>query len=118
LQVVSTPEITPFWPGLGVGGILAGVVLKFYRDDRKASEDRYERLAQESRTQYSALAKESNERAAVIASDFRQIVEDNTRALTTLSEKISNISSGDVVTVRQLLEAIGKPIIRSGGGAD
>jgi gas vesicle protein len=128
LQAAS-PEVTPFWPGLGIGGVLAAVVLKFYRDDRKTSEDRYEKLAKEAQERYAALAKEaqdryaalakdSNERAAELAGDFRLIVQDNTRALTVLAEKISAISSGDAVTVRQLMEAIAsyrRPTSGAGG---
>jgi hypothetical protein len=102
LQAVTSPEFTT-WPALGVGGLLAGVMFKFYRDDRKSSEDRYERLAKEAQERYAALAKESNERAAMIAADFRQIVEDNTKALTELSVAIHTDNS---VSVRQLLDAL------------
>ena len=48
----------------GLGGVLAGLMFYFYRRDRQDSEKRYERLAV----------------------GFRQIVEDNTAALTSLKD--------------------------------
>lgn len=48
---------------LGVGGAIAAVVLWMYRADRKASEERY----------------------VALATDFRAIIQDNTRALTQLT---------------------------------
>mgnify|MGYP001562818035 FL=1 len=51
---------------LGVGGVLAGVIFHFYRQDRKTSEDRYAALAQ----------------------DFRTIVQDNTAAMVKLCQMI------------------------------
>jgi len=104
---VPNVEAAPFWPTLGVGGAIAVLVLYLWRFDRKESQDRYERLAKESQDRYERLAKESNERAAEIANEFRQIVQDNTRAITTLGEKISGMnSSSEALTVRMLLEAI------------
>lgn len=99
---------------LGVGGGIAALVITMWRQDRKESQDRYERLA-----------KESQERYAVISADFRGIVEDNTKAITSLTERISHESS-EGLTVRMLVEALraGKPINieprtgSAGGGAD
>jgi hypothetical protein len=79
---------------LGVGGGIAALVLGLWRVDRKDSQERY-----------AALAKESNERAAEIAADFRTIVQDNTRAITQLAEKLE---SADAVTVRMLVEVLRK----------
>lgn len=105
VQAVS-PDGAPLWPSLGVGGGIAALVIGMWRIDRKDSQDRYAQLAKESQDRYAALAKDSNERAAEIAADFRSIVQDNTKALTELSERVSSISSGDSVTVRQLMEAV------------
>lgn len=77
LQAVeSTPLVS-----LGVGGAIALGVISMWRVDRKESQDRYER----------------------IAADFRTIVQDNTKALTALAEKLEN---SDAVTVRMLVEAM------------
>jgi hypothetical protein len=98
------------WPVLGVGGVLAGVVYKFYRDDRKSSEDRY-----------ALLAKESQERYAALAENYRQIVEANTKAITELA---GSITTDNAVTLRLLLRALdtGKrvniePEVQTKGGA-
>lgn len=93
---------------LGVGGGIATLVIGLWRQDRKESQDRYAVLAKESQERYAALAKESNDRAGQIANDFRTIVQDNTRAVTVLAEKIHQASDGDGVTVRLLLEALKK----------
>lgn len=117
-QAVS-PDGAPFWPTLGVGGGIAALVIGMWRLDRnesqkryadlaKESQDRYASLAKESQDRYTALAKESNERAAAIAADFRVIVQDNTKALTELSGKVSGISEADIVTVRLVIEALRK----------
>jgi hypothetical protein len=115
----ATSEGTPFWPSLGVGGAIAILVITFWRLDRKESESRYKQLADESQTRYSALAgdsqeryerlaTESQERYERLAKDFRSIVEDNTRAITSLGEKIGGIQSSDIATVRMLMEALKK----------
>jgi len=51
---------------LGVGGVLAGGMFVAYRNDRKASEDRL----------------------AEFTKDFRTIVQDNTKAMTSLIDVI------------------------------
>ena|SRR5271157_180234 len=89
---------------LGVGGGIAALVITMWRQDRKDSQERYERLAKEAQERYASLAKESNERAAVIAADFRVIVQDNTKAITALSEKFE--ANDDALTVRMLLAAL------------
>jgi hypothetical protein len=75
----EVPTVSPFI-SLGVGGVIAGLVLSLWRQDRNESQQRY-----------TQLAKESNERAASIASDFRTIVQDNTRAITALAEKLNGV---------------------------
>ncbi len=44
----GSPELQPL-ATLGVGGAIAGLVLVFYRSDRKASEERYSALAMDNR---------------------------------------------------------------------
>lgn len=115
-QAVATDPATYPLVSLGVGGGIATLVIGLWRQDRKESsernsaqskesEERYERLAKESQDRYAALAKESHERAAEIAADFREIVQENTKAITVLAEKIT---TGDSVTVRLLVEALRK----------
>ena len=103
LQAVATDPSAPL-VSLGVGGSIAALVIYAWRQDRKESQERYERLAKESQDRYASLAKESNERAAVIAADFRIIVQDNTKAITALSEKFE--TNDDALTVRMLLAAM------------
>ena len=67
----------PDWGTLGIGGAMASLVFFFYRQDRKASEDRY-----------AADRKTSEERYAALAIDFRQIVQENTQAVTGLKDMI------------------------------
>ena len=76
LQAASSNDISPL-VSLGAGGAIAALVLSLWRQDRKDSQDRYERLA-----------KDSNERTAAIAAEFRSIVQDNTRAITALTERL------------------------------
>lgn len=66
LQGATGPELAPF-AGLGIGGGLAAFMFYFYRQDRKHSEDRYEALAK----------------------DFREIVEHNTEAMTSLRDSLN-----------------------------
>lgn len=89
---------------LGVGGAIAALVIGFWRQERKESADRYAVLALQSQERYAVLAKEAQERYAILATDFRSIVQDNTRALTVLSEAIT--SSDSAITVRMLREAL------------
>jgi len=86
---------------LGVGGGIAALVISLWRQDRRDSQERYAKLAEESQERYAALAKESNDRAASIAVDFRLIVQENTKALTALSGKID--SRADVCAVSEML---------------
>lgn len=67
------PSMGGYWDGaLGGGGMgLAGLMFYFYRQDRKASED--------------SLTK--------IASEFREIVEGNTRAITALKTVIESVDN-------------------------
>lgn len=67
------PSMGGYWDGaLGGGGMgLAGLMFYFYRQDRKASED--------------SLTK--------IASEFRGIVEGNTRAITALKTVIESVDN-------------------------
>jgi len=60
--------------GLGIGGILAFVVMRYYREDRRASEDRY----------------------AALATDFRKTVVENTAAITQNTGAITNLR--DMIT--------------------
>ncbi len=68
---------------LGVGGAIAALVIAMWRQDRKESQDRY-----------ALLAKDSIERAAALAVEFRHIVQDNTKALTVLSESVASDKAG------------------------
>ena len=68
LQAPVDPGIL-HWDGfasLGVGGVLAGMMFFFYRQDRKASEERHERLTL----------------------DHRSMIQENTQAMTRLCETI------------------------------
>ena len=64
---LQTNPIPTEWTGLEVGGVLAGTVFYFYRMDRRTSEDRYAKLGD----------------------DFRQIVQENTAAITALRETLA-----------------------------
>jgi len=56
----------------GLGAVMAGMMFIFYQRDRKASEDRY----------------------AALATEFRTIVQDNTKALVTLTDAMREAGSG------------------------
>jgi hypothetical protein len=58
----------PNWSALGIGGVLAGVMFYFYRIDRQASE----------------------QRLGAIISDFRSIIEANTKAMTALERAVGD----------------------------
>jgi hypothetical protein len=58
-QTTDIPNLT----GLGIGGVLASVMFYFYRQDRKSSE----------------------ESIKTFAGEFRQVVENNTAAMTKLT---------------------------------
>lgn len=92
LQEVGNPSPLV---SLGVGGGIAALVLGLWRQDKKDSDARY-----------AALAKESNERAAAIASDFRVIVQENTRAVTALTGKLDGI--GEQTKIVELLTEVVK----------
>lgn len=78
---------------LGVGGGIAALVLTLWRQDKKDSDARY-----------ASLAKESNERAAAIAADFRVIVQENSKALTSLAGKLDGI--GEQAKIVELLTEV------------
>jgi hypothetical protein len=61
------------FPTLGVGGILAGILFYFYRNDRREWMERYERMS----IRFEGLAK-----------DFKIVVQDNTKAITIITERI------------------------------
>lgn len=67
------------WISLGMGGAIAALVISLWRQERKESQDRY-----------AALAEESMKRYALMAGEFRTIVQDNTKALTELGDKLGN----------------------------
>lgn len=56
-----------WFSSLGVGGVLGGLALVFYRQDRKASEKRYSTLSE----------------------GFREIVQENTKAITLLTNTMT-----------------------------
>lgn len=64
--LLQTADVPNGWGALGVGGALAGVMFYFYREDRRVSETRM----------------------ATILSDFRSIIEANTKAMTALEQAI------------------------------
>ena len=66
LQATNAPD----WATLGVGGILAGGMFLFYREDRKRSEAERTEIAKDLRD---------------LAKAFREVVEDNSRAISTLT---------------------------------
>jgi hypothetical protein len=89
LQAVGGPETAPFWPTLGIGGGLAALMFTLWRQDRQESQSRFEKLA----------------------ADFRDVIEDNTKAMTALLVKIDDLP--DRCAAAELLVEIvkkGKPI--------
>lgn len=75
LQSTSIPDL-----GIGVGaGGLAGVVFYFYRQDRKANE-----------TRLSEIQAENAKRMDGVLSDFRSIIEANTKAMTALTDQLAS----------------------------
>lgn len=65
------------WLGqFGLGAVMAGLMFHFYRVDRKASEERTLKLAEEFRT---------------LAQEFRQIVKDNTEAVTNNTSAVRSL---------------------------
>ncbi len=66
------------WGALGIGGVLAGVIFYFYREDRKASEDRLQKMHEACEARLNA-----------ITDDFRLIVQENTAASQKLTDLIT-----------------------------
>jgi hypothetical protein len=66
--LLQTAADVPNWAPLGVGGVLAGVMFYFYRQDRLESE----------------------KRMGEIIKDFRGIIEANTAAMTGLQKAIEH----------------------------
>lgn len=60
-------------PTVGISGILALVIFHFYRKDTKEHMTRYEELMH---------------RFELLANDFKTVIQDNTRAIVTISERI------------------------------
>ena len=59
-------EELQYLSNLGLGAVFGGVIFLIYRADRKHSEERYRRLA----------------------SDFKEVIEQNTKAMTRLAERL------------------------------
>jgi hypothetical protein len=66
LLLQTDPSDLKDWGSLGVGGLLAGVMFYFYRQDRKDSEARY----------------------AKIAEDFKQTIIESTRVTASVAEAL------------------------------
>jgi hypothetical protein len=81
LILQAATDSFPSLPIVGIGGGVGALIFFYYRQDRKESERRYAELSR----------------------DFRKIVEDNTRALTSLQEAIT---SDNAATLRLLLQAL------------
>lgn len=62
LQATEAPN----WATLGIGGVLAGIMFWFYRQDRERSE----------------------KRLGDVASDYKSTIQENTKAITRLNEKL------------------------------
>jgi hypothetical protein len=97
LQQVDQPGYP--WVSLGVGGAVSALVITLWRQERKESAERY-----------AALAKEALERYAALGLEFRTIVQDNTKALVVLSDRLANQEGACAVAV-MLME-----LIKSGKG--
>ncbi len=74
LLMLQAPAITPDqWlnslPSLGVGGMLAGIMFFFYRTDRQASEQRLSKITE----------------------NFLQVIQDNTKAMTSVVDVINKL---------------------------
>jgi hypothetical protein len=81
--VPGAPSLSPLL-SLGVGGAIAVLVLALWRLDRKESSERY----------------------SAIAADFRNIVQENTKAMTALCEKMD--ANGESVKTLELLREVMK----------
>lgn len=68
--------------GLGIGGLLAFITMRYYREDRKASEERYAADRKASEERYAADRKASEERMAALANEYRKNIIENTVAIT------------------------------------
>ena len=68
-----TVEEMKWFATLGVGGILAAMTFHFYRLDRKRSEDQLVKMVEDQKT---------------ISAELLQVVQQNTRAVQSLTETI------------------------------
>lgn len=90
------PELLKWFATLGVGGILAGIMFYVYRQREK---DHATHIA-ESEKEHLARMVESQQRFAEMSENFRDIVEENTKALTQLSVALE----GKICPYEKLLE--------------
>ncbi len=86
--LIETTSEYQWLASLGVGGVLAGILLVFYRQDRKSSEDRLSQERKASEDRYAQDRKASEDRYAALAMDFRRLVTENTAALTHNTEAV------------------------------
>lgn len=73
---------TPWWAGLGIGGILAGVIAHFYRQDRKDAEIRFERMMVEQQ----AERERSDERLHAVIQQYQDDRQDILKLFSTLHQ--------------------------------
>jgi hypothetical protein len=76
------------WTTLGVGGGIAALVLVFYRQDRMRAEATIAKMAEASEKRLLELSQASEARIVEFAKDFRIIIQDNTRAMTSVVDAI------------------------------
>lgn len=74
-----------WFASLGVGGVLAWFMFVAWRRDRKAWADRYEEDRKTSEERYERLASDYTKMLA----EFRLMVVENTRAITSLTDAVS-----------------------------
>lgn len=87
LQTTAATE-TPWWAGLGIGGILAGTIAHFYRQDRTASEGRLLEQMERQRERYEVLlATAQTDRQDIVRlyETLSQTLVDNARATNALA---------------------------------
>lgn len=77
-------EMLKWMTTLGPGLALALLVIFWARIDRKNADDRYTADRKTSEDRYAADRKASEERFAALARDWREVIENNTKALTTI----------------------------------
>ncbi len=78
----SFPPLTPI-ANLGIGGAIAILVFYFYRVDRRSSEERLYKQAEDCEKRYEDIAQ-----------DYKKTLQENTAAITKLCDAIDRLEDG------------------------